>query len=59
MPTSTYSSVIPLKDKKGITITSAFQKILDKSNPKPNKRSEDKGCEFYNMLMKYGYKIII
>ena len=29
--------VIPLKDKKGITITNAFQKILDESNRKPNK----------------------
>ena len=26
---SKYNSVIPLKDKKGITITNAFQKILD------------------------------
>ena len=29
--------VIPLKYKKYITITNAFQKILDKSNRKPNK----------------------
>ena len=29
--------VIPLKDKKGITITNAFQKNLDKSKRKPNK----------------------
>ena len=29
--------VILLKDKKGITITNAFQKILHKSNRKPNK----------------------
>ena len=28
---SKYSWVIPLKDKKGITITNAFQKILDES----------------------------
>ena len=34
---SKYVWVIPLKDKKGITITSAFQKILDESNRKPNK----------------------
>ena len=27
-----YTWVIPLKDKKGITITNAFQKILDESN---------------------------
>ena len=29
--------VIPLKDKKGITITNAFQRILKESNRKPNK----------------------
>ena len=27
----------PLKNKKGITITNTFQKILDESNRKPNK----------------------
>ena len=44
--------VIPLKGKKGITITNAFQKILDKSNRKPNKRWVDKGSEFNNRSMK-------
>ena len=44
--------MIPLKDKKSITITSAFQKILDKSNWKPNKMWLDKGSEFYNRSMK-------
>ena len=34
---SKYAWVVPLKDKKGITITNAFQKILTKSNKKPNK----------------------
>ena len=29
---SKYTWVIPLKDKRGITITNAFQKILDESN---------------------------
>ena len=33
---SKYAWVVPLKDKKGIKITNAFQKILDESNPKPN-----------------------
>ena len=32
-----YAWVIPLKDKKGITITNAFQKSIDESNWKPNK----------------------
>ena len=44
--------VISLKDKKGITITNAFQKILDESNRKPNKMWVDKGIEFYNRSKK-------
>ena len=32
---SKYAWVIPLKDKKGVTITNAFQKILDEYNHKP------------------------
>ena len=42
---------IPLKDKKGITITNASQKILDESNCKLNKILVDKGSEFYNRSM--------
>ena len=34
---SKYVCVIPLKVKKGITITNAFQKILDESDRKQNK----------------------
>ena len=41
-----------LKDKKDITVTNAFQKVLDESNQKPNKISLDKGSEFYNKPMK-------
>ena len=41
-----------LKDKRGITITNAFQKFLDESNCKPNKIWVDKGSEFYNRSMK-------
>ena len=44
---SKYEWVVPLKDKKGITIT-VFQKILKQSNRKPNKIWLDKGSEFYN-----------
>ena len=47
-----YAWVVPLKDKKGITITNAFQNILDGSNRKPNKIWVDKGSEFYNSLFK-------
>ena len=44
--------VIPLKDKKGITITNAFQKILDESNRKPTKILADKGSKLYNRSLK-------
>ena len=40
-----------MKDKKGTTITNAFQKILDESGHKPNKVWVDKGSQFYNRLM--------
>ena len=49
---SEYAWVVPLKDKKGITITNAFQKMLDESGRKTNKIWVDKGSEFYNRLMK-------
>ena len=41
-----------MKDKRGITITNAFQEILDESNCKPNKIWVDKGSEFYNRSIK-------
>ena len=40
---SKYAWVIPLGDKKGTTITNVFQKIIDESNPKPNKIWVEKG----------------
>ena len=49
---SKYAWVIPLKDKKGITITNVFYKLLDESKRKPNKIWVDKGSEFYNRTMK-------
>ena len=49
---SKYAWVVPLKDKKGISIVNAFQKILDDSNRKPNKIWVDKGSEFYNSSFK-------
>ena len=49
---SKYAWVVPLKDKKGITITNAFQNILKESNRKPNKIWVDKGSEFYNSSVK-------
>ena len=47
-----YAWVIPLKDKKGVTISNAFQKYFDESNCKPNKISVDKGSKFYHRSMK-------
>ena len=41
-----------MKDKKRITTTNAFQKILDVSNCKPNKIWVDKGSKFYNRAIK-------
>ena len=43
-----YAFVIPLKDKKGISIVNAFDKIIKQSNRKPNKIWVDQGSEFYN-----------
>ena len=43
---SKYAWVVPLEDKKGVSIVNAFQKILDESNRKPNKTRVDKGSEF-------------
>ena len=55
---SKYAFVIPLKDKKGISIVNAFNKIIKQSNRrakgtsaqnvKPNKTWIDQGEEFYN-----------
>ena len=49
---SKYAWVVPLKDKKGITINNAFQKTLKESNRKPKKIWVDKGGEFYNSSVK-------
>ena len=49
---SKYALVIPLKDKKGISILNAFNKIIKQSNRKPNKIWVDQGGEFYNNVFK-------
>ena len=43
---SKYAWVIPLKDKKDITFSNAFQNILNQTNHKPKKVMTDKGSEF-------------
>ena len=49
---SKYAWLVPLKDKKDISIVKAFQIILKQSNRKPNKIWVDKDSEFYNAFLK-------
>ena len=49
---SKYAFVVPLKDKKGISIINAFNKIIKQSNRKPNRIWVDQGREFYNHVLK-------
>ena len=48
---SKYSSVAPLKDKRGIVIVNASQKLISKGR-KPKTIWVDQGGEFYNKLFK-------
>ena len=54
---SRYAWVVPLKDKKGVTIVNAFQNILNSSRRKPNKVRVDEGSEFYNSPLKKWLKL--
>ena len=56
---SKYAFVIPLKDKKGISILNAFDKIIKQYNRKPNKIWVDQGGEFNNNIFKNGCQIMI
>ena len=47
-----YAWVVPLKDKKGVSIVNAFQSVLKTSNRKPNKIWVDQGNESYNNVFK-------
>ena len=47
-----YAWIVPLKDKREITITNAFHKNLKESNRKPKKIWVDKGSEFYTSSVK-------
>ena len=61
---SKYVWVVPIKDKKGVSIVDVFQEILKESNwieanskgRKPNKIWVDKGSQFYNNSFKKGLK---
>ena len=49
---SKYAWVVPLKDKKGVSIVNAFKIILKETNHKPYKIWVGKGSEFYNSSFK-------
>ena len=49
---SKYAWVIPLKNKKGISIVNGLQKITNDLKREPNKIWVDKGSEFYNNSFK-------
>ena len=49
---SKYAFVVPLKDKKEISVTNGFNKIIKQSGIKPNKILADQGSEFYNYVFK-------
>ena len=49
---SKYTWAVPLKDKKGVSLVNAFQKLLDSSKRKQNKIWVDQGSEFYNNVFK-------
>ena len=49
---SKYAFVVQLKDKKEISLTNGFNKIIKQSNRKPNKIWVDQGGEFYNRVFK-------
>ena len=53
---SKYAWVVLLKDKKGVSIVNAFQKIISQGR-KPNKIWVDQGSEFYNNPFKRFLKI--
>ena len=55
---SIYVSAVPIKDKKGVSIVNAFQKIIWKGT-KPNKIWVDQGIKFYNNSFKDFLKINI
>ena len=49
---SKYTWVVPLQNKKGVSIVNAFKSISKKSRRKPNKMWVDQGSEFYSNVLK-------
>ena len=56
---SKYAFVVPLKDKKGISILNAFQSILNKSKENQIKYGLIKVLKFIMLLLKNGCKVMI
>ena len=51
---SKYDWVVTVKNKKAVSITNAFQKVILSNSRKPNKILVDQGSEFYNDVSKNG-----
>ena len=49
---SKFAFVVPLKDKRGVSIVKGFEEIIDDSSREPNKIWVDQGGEFYNKVFK-------
>ena len=47
-----FARVVPLKNKKRVTVTNDFQKTRDESDRKSREVWVDKGSDFYNISMK-------
>ena len=56
---SKYTFVVPLKDKKRISIFNAFKKVIKQSNRKPNKIWVDQKENFITIFLKNGYQTMI
>ena len=56
---SKYAWVVPLKDKKGVSIVLSIDSTELHPKKKPNKIWADKGGEFYNNSFKKGCKTMI
>ena len=56
---SKYAWVVPLKDKKDVTITNAFQEVLKES--KERRQSHSKGCKQtkYGLMRKVNFTIVL
>ena len=50
---SKYAWVVPLKDKKAVTIVNAFQKVLDNLKKKTNKKWVDQTKSYSKWMQQY------